>query len=250
MKAFSVAGIAAGLLALVLALAALVGMPEAAQVTREDLARVGDEAKALQVRIKALEEKLDALDKRLSGELGARIGETGRTLSDLKREVSRLDKALAEGTRPAAGPEPAQAGALDEARVREIVRQELQAAGPGRRGPMDPGQALRDRLGLDAEKAERVSAILARMGQEMGQIWRDNRGGDRDENRRLMREVQAKAEAELAKVLSPEEMEKYRQMQEEFERRFGGPPRGRGRDRGGEAPAGAPQNAAPAEERF
>lgn len=243
MKELSVGALAAGLIALALALAALVGMPEAPKVRPDDLASVTSKVESVEAQLKALEGKLTTIEARMKSELGARSEETSRTLAELKRELGRLDRGLATiSSKPATEGGAAPQAGFDETKIRELVRQELQAAGgPGRPRPFDRDALLRERLGLDGEKAEKVAEILARAAQEMGQIWRENRGGDRDRNRQLMRELQAKTEEELAKVLSPEEMEKYRQMREELEARVERFGRGRGRDRGGEAPPPAQQ---------
>ena len=58
------------------------------------------------------------------------------------------------------------------------------------------------------------------------EIWRQNRGGDREKNVKLMNQLRRKTDEEVAGLLTPEQMKKYKAMQNR-----GGGRRGRGRDR-------------------
>ena len=109
--------------------------------------------------------------------------------------------------------------------MREILREEQRAMFDrfrrdrgGRRGG-DNRTELQQRVGLDEAKSQQVAGILDKEREEIGNIWRTNAGGDRDKNTELMRAVQAKTNEEVAKALTPEELEKYKQWRQERENR-------------------------------
>ncbi len=212
MKAGTVVGMAVAVLALILAIAALATAPEGADELKPEIAALKGEM------------------ARVSSELR----ELGASLDKLADRISRLQRACAKA--------PAPAG-VDDEKVREILRDEMRAqferfrrdrgdrgdrAGRGGRGGRETPEALRERVGLDEEKAEQLTQIQTRLREGIGSIWREGRDRGRDKNMELMRALQKKAEEEIAKLLTPEEMEKYRELMNR-----GGRGRGR-RPHGGE----------------
>ena len=134
--------------------------------------------------------------------------------------------------------------------MREIAREEVRAqlarsrggrggetgrGAAGGRGGRDATTALRERVGLDEEKAEKVTLALRKMGEDIRDMWRENRGGGREQLRERMGKLREDSEKEIAKLLTPEEMKKYREWQTEIRQRWGGGRSGRRgrRNRGG-----------------
>ena len=235
MKALPVMSMAVAVVALILALVALATAPEGAGEVRSETAVLGRVLEGVSSRLGEAETRLDALD-----ELDARLGK-------VSRETSRLGRSLTAARERAAGPAPERAQ-VDEARLRELVREEMGAQveqfrrgmrGMGRRDVS--AQALREGVGLEQEKAERIAQIRRRMREATRNIWREGRDRGHDKNIELMRELQKKAEEEIAEFLTPEEMGKYRELINRGGRGRRGGREGRGRERhGGEKdrPAG------------
>jgi len=184
-------------------------------------------------------------------------GSSSKDVAQLKAQFSQLSEQLAS---LAAAPKASAAGAaIGEDRVREIVREEAQAAqaamrarfqagGAGGGGaapaggggaPADYAQRLRDRAGLDEQKAAQVAPIVQKAAEEIGNIFRENRGGGRDQNVALVQEQRQKAEDEIAKILTPEEMDKFK-AGEIWGRQRGGNRGGRGGAPGGAQPPAQP----------
>ncbi len=251
MKRLSAAGIAVGLLALLLAPVGCVATPEGVDGVRAELG--------------ALRKQLAKVSSSPGDEVLAELEELRRRLEKVSGEIELLDGAVARAAdRPAAG--AAREAGLSEARVREIVREMIRArlarsrgaggqagtggeagrgarAGRGGRGMI--AGTLAERIGLDEEKAEKIALALRKMGEDMRDIWRENRGGGREQIRELMRELREKSEGEIAKLLTPEELEKFREWRTETRRRWGGGRSGRrgrrNRGGGGGEEAGEPQ---------
>jgi len=178
----------------------------------------------------------------------------GSDLRDiLRQELAHLSgqvAALAATPKAPAGNEPQ----ITEERVREIVREEAQTAmrglfgrapmvgGGALGGPADFAQRLRDRVGLDEQKAAQVAPIVQKAVEEIGNIFRENRGGGRDQNVALVQEQTKKTEEEIAKILTPEEMEKFKAAGI-WGRQGGAPDAGFGRNRGGRGGAQEPAGA-------
>lgn len=237
MKKVPMAGLVVGVIALLLVLVALVSRPEGADDVRAELPALKKDLSGLKGQV--------AKASSGSGEVSAQVQELRAELRKLSVRTVRLERALAAAAeRPAPGA-AVQAG-LGEERVREILREEMQAqmarfaggrGAPGGGGRQDTPTALRETVGLDEKKAEQVAQIYQKMSEDVRNIWRENRGGDRDKNVELMRELQKKTEGEIAKLLTAEEMEKYRQWQQSRSRRG----RRGGRDRGGRREEPAPR---------
>jgi len=124
----------------------------------------------------------------------------------------------------------------DEDRIRTLVQEEMRTqrgpleAGPGGRGRDDTSPAaLRVKLGLDEKKAEEVARVFEKMHEGMRSALKGGQG--RQDRRELMMELRRKTEADLEKLLTPEQREKLGEI---------GPRRpGRGGQPGGGFPGGA-----------
>jgi len=124
--------------------------------------------------------------------------------------------------------------------IRDAVREELRetmrrfweerrrggGGGDRRRGPPD-AEDLAENLDLDGDKAELVADAFRELGEGIRDIWRENRGGSREENVRLMRELEGEVKARLAEELTEEELARVEKLYERM--RDGG--RNRRRDR-------------------
>ncbi len=93
--------------------------------------------------------------------------------------------------------------------------------------------ALRRRLGLDEDTAEKLAEACRKRSEGLRDIWRTNRGGKKDAKIKLMRELRKKSDEEIAKLLTPDQLKEFEKMQDEMRRpRRGGRHRGRhGADR-------------------
>lgn len=242
-KTLSLAGIAVGTLALILALVALLTTgPEEADGAKQEVA-------ALKTELGELKDDLARMSSD-SNEASMKLAKLSGRTAALEREVAAAPKRGAE--------EPAAPAEVDEEKQRELVgelvRDEMQrgmremmerfrGGMAGRRGRGTTPEALREELGLDAEKAEQIAQLHQKMGEGIRNIWRENTGGDREKNVELMNELRRKIEEETAKLLTPEQLEKYKEMQERGRggRRRGprGGRRGEGeREEGLQAPRG------------
>ena len=217
MDRISVAAVVVGLIALFLACVALVAAPEGTGDVRADLAGVKED---LATAGKELVTLKGGIAKLSSGpdETLARVQELRSKVSELSQRTARLDRAVAEAAqRPAAGL-PTQVK-VDEEMVGRLLREEIRsrfaqmrgpAAGQGR--PDMSAKGLREGLGVSEEKAAKLAKVYKERTDSIGKIWRENRGGARDKNIALMREVQKKNDAAVAELLTPEEIKKYQEM--------------------------------------
>ena len=238
MKQLPVAGVVAGILALFLSSAALFSSPGGGEELGQRLASLNESVSALKGRIDSLEADVASIT--------AKSGDASKAVTDLSARVAGAEAGVARVGRSLEGlPDaPAAGGAgVDPDKLREAVQAEIRAAfdrfrqqAGGRGGDRrDPAQSLREDVGLTEDVTAKVTDIRQKMRDEIGRIWRENRGGDRDANRKLMEEMFRKTEGEIAKVLTPEQMEKYRAWNEEQRRNRGrgrGPGGGRGRPQG------------------
>jgi hypothetical protein len=247
-RTLSAAGFAVGTLALVLAVVALLTRPEGADDPREELAAVRGEVSALNEKLAAAS-VAEASASAREAELSGRVTELERAVAEFG-ELGRAEAAEV----PADQAVPAE---VDEERLRELisevareemrngVREVMDRFRGGRGGPGMDADGLREQLGLEAEQAEKVAEFGRRMNEEIRNIWQENRGGGRDQNRELMDELRQKTEEEIGKLLTPEQMERYRAMRDERGRRGWG--RRRGRPRDGDRPGGEPDRQPPAD---
>lgn len=247
-KTLSAAAFAVGTLALVLAVVGLLTRPEGADDVRQELDTLREEVGALEGKLAAAS-LAEASASARAAELSGRMTELERAVADLG-ELSRA--AVAEV--PAGPVEPAE---VDEERLRtlisEVAREEMRNGARemmdrfrgGRGGRGVDADGLRERLGLEAEQAEKVAELSRKMSEEVRNIWRENRGGGRDQNRELMAELRRKTDEEVGKLLTPEQMERYKAMQDERDRRGRGGRRGGRRDR--ERPGAEPDRQPPAD---
>jgi hypothetical protein len=227
-KQLPVAGVVVGILALSLSSAALVS-----RTGGEDL---GPRLEALGTSVSALEGRIDSLrgevaDAAMSGGASEELAALNARIGRAESGVARLGRSLAEI--PKVAEAPARGAEIDTDKLREIARAEIKATFDrfrergmaGRGGDQadrrDPTQSLREDVGLTEKVAANVNGIRRKMGEEIGGIWRENRGGDRDANRKLMEGVFKKTEGEIAKVLTPEQMGKYRTWNEAQRRNRG-----------------------------
>ncbi|MBA2481265.1 MAG: hypothetical protein H0V44_11435, partial [Planctomycetes bacterium] len=134
---------------------------------------------------------------------------------------------LARATPPASAPATtvaaAPATAIDDARVKELVRAELQEqmtqmrnrfgggqggqGGPGGRAPQMPqvdAAAVKEQLGLDDEKSEKVAQLVGEYRTAVREIW--TKGGDRETNTAAMEQARVQAETKASQFLTPEEV--------------------------------------------
>jgi hypothetical protein len=251
MKAVSLAGFVVAVLALSLAIAVLVSMPEEPDEVMAELDTLRSELDVLSGLVAEASSGTADVAAEI-GKLNARVAELSAQTGRLAREIAAVAK---EPRAPAAARLAEPRAAVDEEAVRELVRDELREQferlrrrGPGQ-GRRTTPEDLRGRVGLDEENAERVAEMLEREGERIRDIWRGNRGGGREENVELMREVQRETEAKIAEILTPDQMQKYREMRE-----AGHQGRGRGRGPGGHRehgrgrPEGGEREREPAEE--
>ncbi len=188
-------------------------------------------------RIIAAEDRAAALEKRVAS---------------LAADVARLTAAKAEAPVAASSGAPAVAGdAAGDDHIKAVVQAELQAqmqkmraqwgGGGGQGGPPPiDANAIKQQLGVDDTKAEQLSKLANDLRATTRDIFRQNKGGDRDGNMKLMAEERTKAEAKAAEILSPEEMTKLKALLDQQ--------RGPGGRRGGPQdppPPGAPGDGAP-----
>ena len=105
---------------------------------------------------------------------------------------------------------------------------EAQARQGGRGAAMsldDQMTALTERLELDEEQAPKVREILQAQAETRRERFQGMRGSmDRNAMRRILRQMYQETETKLAKVLSEEQVEKYRAYVAEQRQGRGGPP--------------------------
>lgn len=243
-KTLSVAALGVGTVALILAIVALLSGPEGADDVRREVA--------------GLETRMGELGEDVAG-VSSAVRETPVKLANLSRRTETLESRVASLVdRPAAEPAPQTGGAEVDAeggeeKLRELVREEMQAqvrtmmerfrggmgGQGGRRGRGVTAESLKGDLGLDEEKAASVVELRRKVSEGIRNIWRENRDGDRAQNIELMNELRRKTDEEIAKLLTPEQLEKYKALSDRGRGRRG---RGRDRDRrndnGGEQPEG------------
>ena len=229
-KTLSLAGLAVAALAVILAVVALATRPEDPADPRQELA-------ALKTELADLNDGL-AKTSSVAEETSMRLARLTSRSAALEREVSSLAE------RPAAeAVEAAEAAEIDDEKLREFVREEMERGVRemmerfrrdfgGRRGRGVTAESLREGLGLEEDKAGRIVEMRNKMGEGIRDIWRENRGGDREKNVELMNELRRKTEGEIGMLLTPEQAEKYRQMQDRGRGRRGRGRRQRGEDRG------------------
>jgi hypothetical protein len=222
---------AVSILAILVAIAAL-GFALQSSRTHEDPARDARDA-AVADRIAALEKRIDALSA----------------------DQTRLVQAAAA---PAAGDA--------DAHVKDVVRAELQAqmtqmrgrmgagaggaggqGGAGGRGAQAPqidAATIKEQLGFDDAKSEKVAQAAAELRTKIRDIWRS--GGDAAANQAAMEQARAQAEAKAAEFLTPDEMTKVKAWVEKQE----SDRRARWQQRQGGDAGGAEQPAKPAGPQF
>ena len=139
--------------------------------------------------------------------------------------ISALACGAAEEKKPADAPKPAAA-------------QPDRPPGGGGRGGGPGGQAerikmLAERLNLSAEQQEKLKPILTEEGKKMQELRQDSnvQGQDRREKMAKIR-ADTKKKIEDAKILTPEQIKKWDEIQAEMRQRGGGP-RGQGGGQGG-----------------
>jgi TolA-binding protein len=192
----SIAAVVVGMLALVVAIVAMLSTPDAPPDPSP--------------QIRALDEKLtDALVKiRDLKEASVQREDAER---DLAAQLSRMERRVADlADRPRAQ--------VDQDAVREALRNEVRAQwdrfrGPDRGGPENEADALQKAAGLTPEKAEKVLALRREVTEGIRNIWRENKGGDREGNMKLMNELRENVEKRIAELLTPEEREKVNALQ-------------------------------------
>lgn len=183
------------------------------------------------------------------------------SVDDLKTQLAQLSKRLEKLERPQP-PEarPEQAGVQNlEALLRNIVREELRASPAGtdtapmaallrniireelrasRSRPGVPSQAeIRDTLGIDDSLARKVVAVY----EDVGRVVRDGMmawRGDPDQMHQLMESARRRREEALARLLSPEQLNKLAELEWGMFGPFGMP--------GGRPPGPPPQPPEPA----
>ncbi|NUN68667.1 MAG: hypothetical protein HUU02_03045 [Bacteroidetes bacterium] len=86
----------------------------------------------------------------------------------------------------------------------------------GERGNREDVQTerMKEELGLTADQAAKVKAILKRSREET-QAEFGNSDGDREARREAMMKRQEKNDAEIMKLLTPEQKKKYEEMKKE-----------------------------------
>jgi periplasmic protein CpxP/Spy len=90
------------------------------------------------------------------------------------------------------------------------------SAQPRQRGPNleQRVQMLKDSLKITDKQAAQIKTIFEK-SQEQMQKNRDANPDDRDAMRATMEKLNEKTDAEIAKVLTPAQMKKYKEMQEQ-----------------------------------
>lgn len=83
--------------------------------------------------------------------------------------------------------------------------------GPG--GADRPEEILITKLGLNREQAEKVTQIIERTKHEVDDIGKDVRGA--------IAQIKEKADRAIMDILTPQQQEKFKALQKEFERRRG-----------------------------
>ena len=255
MKNMPIVGIVVGLAAIVLGIAALVSAGNSAASLRVKTGAIETQLTDISTRLTALEtaRKNTGGEKQL-GDLSARMTtlateqtRTKNNLEDLTTKVQEISDRLKKVDEQLAqlGKGQAPVTAMDDEKIRGIVRQEMQAQngrtraqGQGRQRE-DTRTTLKTRVGLDDDKTEKVAQVVDKLGEDIRNVWQTNRNGDRDQNVARMQELQKTADEQVAGMLTPDELEKYKQWQGE-QRNRGGQGR-RGQDNAGQnAPADAP----------
>ena len=102
-------------------------------------------------------------------------------------------------------------------------------------------QEMVDSLGLNEKQAEQAGTINKKYSEKMRTLFQEGRDGDREAMREKMETMRTEKDAELAKVFTPEQFKKYKELEQKRmeERRArrsnaGESPERRGRPRGGE----------------
>lgn len=243
MDRISMAAIVVGLIALLFSTAALVAMPEGPGKLKAKVA-------ALDGDVRSASRSMDGLSAEL-GKLPSGADETSGRLEHLRSKLvaasertAKLERAVAE-----AEARPAAAGAavkIDEATVARLVERETRSRfDRGREAMRDrirqetSPERFQERLGISKEKATKLSELYRGRIDSIGKIWRENRGGNREKNIALMREVMTKSDAEVAELLTPEELKKYKEARDRMRRGMRGRrPTNRTENRRREQPAG------------
>jgi len=220
----AVAAVVVSMLALVVAIVALLSTPEAPPDRSQDVT-------ALQAKLDETLAAVASLKASGSGSLGA--------VRDLSARVDKVEEkvvALADYPAPAAAAAP-----VDREMVRDLMREEMRAQMERmrdnmRRQPQDEATALKERAGLTPEKTEKVLALRKELSDGIRNIWRENKGGDREANMKLMNELRQNTEKQMAEFLTAEELAKVKETERgprwgRGRGNRGGPP-GRGRDLG------------------
>ena len=222
MDRISLAAIVVGLIALLFSTAALVAMPEGADKVKADVA-------ALDGQLRSAAGDMDGLRTEL-GKLPSGADETSGRLEHLRSKLVRLSERTAklEGAVAEAETRPVAAGAavkIDEEMVGRIMREETRTRMDRMRQTMrdrmrreTSPERFQERLGLNKEKAAKLSELYRARTDSIGKIWRENRGGNREKNIALMREVQKKNDAATAELLTPEELKKYQEIRNSMRR--------------------------------
>ncbi|MBN1808266.1 MAG: hypothetical protein JW909_04300 [Planctomycetes bacterium] len=233
MKVVNILGFVLSVIAVILACLALRQVQKAADKPVAE----SEEAK----QIAALSGKMgsvEAAQKKAAADMGkigadvmsAKIGQErdAENIENLQDEVAVLQEQL-ESVKAEAAQAPAVAppvqdpapGAVTEARVRELMREEMRSmfdrtrGGQGGRRGGDQQTELRQNVGLDEATAQQVAGILERSSDAIRTLWRENQGGDREAIAEQMTAIQQKADAEVAELLGPDELEKYTQWRQE-----------------------------------
>jgi len=242
MDRISMAAIVVGLIALLFSTAALVGMPEGPDKVKAEVATLDGD-------VRSATRGMDGLRTEL-GKLPSGADETSGRLENLRSKLVTLSERTAKLERAVAVAEarPAAAGAavkIDEETVGRIIREQTRARFDQARQNMGDrirqettAERFQERLGLNKEKATKLSELSRGMIDSIGKIWGENRGGNREKNIALMREAISKGDAAAAKVLSPEELKKYKDLRNSMRRGGGRRPTNRPEPQRREQPAG------------
>jgi len=93
----------------------------------------------------------------------------------------------------------------------------------GRRGPNldEQIETLTKQLELTEDQSDSVRAVLEKQGQQRRELFQ-NSGGDRDAMRAAMADLREETNAELAEILTEDQMAKFKEIQSQRRRR--GPP--------------------------
>jgi len=238
MKSMPIVGIVVGLAAIGLGIAALVSSGNSAASLRAKTGAIEMQLTDVSTRLAAIEtaqkkpggeKPLDELSVRVMA-LKSEQSKTKDTLEELTTKVQELSEQIKkmEGQPVATATGQTTVAAVDDEKIRGIVRQEIQAQmarGFGRQRE-DARTALKTRVGLDDAKTEQVAQIVDKLSGDIRDVWQNNRGGDRDQNIAQMQELQKAADEQVAGILTPDEMEKYNQWQVEQRNRGGRSRRG------------------------